>query len=305
MPSVEELRQSMYQKKRGDLQQQARASQQQADDAITRRFASLGQAGSGAALGAQMKAREGIQANANSAMNDLATQEVESQLQRQFATEQADKDMVFKRGLFDIEQGNKLKELDLAQKQYELERDAQEFNKRMAEIEAGREDAGLLGSGGLLGTGIGGEKGFLGTGIASKGRGGLVGAAGGGLAAGAINPALAPLGAISGGGGCFLTTACVQTMGMADDCWVLETARKFRDTYMVGTPERARDIMNYYAMAPIIVEKINARDDSKKVWKSLFWKHIVPFVDAAKQNENDKAYKLYLEMIERAKELGG
>jgi hypothetical protein len=106
-------------------------------------------------------------------------------------------------------------------------------------------------------------------------------------------------------GGCFLTTACVDAMGMQDDCWVLETARKFRDTFMAETPEKAKEISEYYTMAPKVVENINKRGDAKRVWKRLFWGDIVPFVEAIGRNELEKAHEKYKELIRRARELAG
>lgn len=106
-------------------------------------------------------------------------------------------------------------------------------------------------------------------------------------------------------GGCFLTTACVDAMGMADDCWVLESARKFRDTFMAETPEKAREISEYYEIAPKVVEGINKRADAKKIWKRFFWGDIVPFVEAIGKNELEKAHELYKKLIKKSKELSG
>lgn len=106
-------------------------------------------------------------------------------------------------------------------------------------------------------------------------------------------------------GGCFLTTACVDAMGMADDCWVLETARKFRDTFMAETPDKAQEILEYYEYAPTIVEKINKAPDARRIWKRLFWGYITPFVTEVKLGNNEKAHELYKKLISRAKELAG
>jgi hypothetical protein len=106
-------------------------------------------------------------------------------------------------------------------------------------------------------------------------------------------------------GGCFLTTACVDAMGMADDCWVLQAARKFRDGFMAETPEKSQEILEYYETAPAIVEKINKYPDARRIWKRLFWGYITPFVNEARLGNNEKAYELYKKLIKRAKELAG
>lgn len=106
-------------------------------------------------------------------------------------------------------------------------------------------------------------------------------------------------------GGCFLTTACVDAMGMEDDCWVLESARKFRDTFMTETPEKAKEISEYYAIAPKVVEQINKRTDAKKVWKRFFWNDVIPFAESIGKNELEKAHELYKKLINKAKDLSG
>lgn len=106
-------------------------------------------------------------------------------------------------------------------------------------------------------------------------------------------------------GGCFLTTACVDAMGMADDCWVLETARRFRDTFMTETPQKAQEIREYYTIAPKVVEEINKRKDAQKVWKRFFWADIVPFVEEINKHDMQKAHELYKKLISKAKELAG
>lgn len=106
-------------------------------------------------------------------------------------------------------------------------------------------------------------------------------------------------------GGCFLTTACVDAMGMPDDCWVLESARKFRDTFMTETPEKAYEIQEYYMLAPKIVKNINEKENANKIWKNLFWSYIIPFVQEINSNNLQKAHQLYKLLIKRAKKLAG
>ncbi|CAK0758175.1 hypothetical protein CCP2SC5_2480003 [Azospirillaceae bacterium] len=103
-------------------------------------------------------------------------QSSEAEKGRQFQGGLADKDAAMKREFFNTEQGNKLKEMDLAERQFAADKDTTEFNKRMAEIESGRENPGLMGGGGFLGTGLGGKKGFLGTGIGAGKDGNIIGA---------------------------------------------------------------------------------------------------------------------------------
>lgn len=69
---------------------------------------------------------------------------------------------------------------------------------------------------------------------------------------------------------CYLTTACVQSMGLADDCLQLTVLRHFRDHYMASLPEGKRLISFYYETAPRIVAKIEQQADRKQIYRSIF-----------------------------------
>lgn len=113
------------------------------------------------------------------------------------------------------------------------------------------------------------------------------------------------LGIGGGGGGCFLTTAATQIMGLEDDCWVLNDARKFRDTYMTETPERAAEIQEYYVCAPAVVEKLNQSGEASRLWKRLFWQNIIPFVLLVRDGKMEEAHVEYKKLINEAKKMAG
>lgn len=177
------MKQKFFQGRRDDIERNANAQGQQVGDALTRRFAAIGQSGSGAAMAAQLKGQEQVQGQANQARNELAGAEVQSMepdIQRQFQEKLTMGDQAFKKGMFDVEQGNKLKELDLAERNFALDKDTTEFNKRMAEIEANREAPGLFGS--------------LMPGMSNKKMGGALG----GLHGAGLGMALGPVGGVAG-----------------------------------------------------------------------------------------------------------
>lgn len=174
---------------RAEAAQGLRQQQQEASDALQRRFAALGQAGSGAQIAAMSKLnQQGLDAQramenqiGRGALDRLGAAEQEAEYQ-QAAQELAGgrqlqlagMDEALKREIFGEERANKLKEYDLALKQFALDKDTTEFNKTLAQIEAkyGQDAAkraakGLFGYGGFLGTGFGQEGGLLGTGLFS------------------------------------------------------------------------------------------------------------------------------------------
>lgn len=98
--------------------------------------------------------------------------------------------------------------------------------------------------------------------------------------------------------GCFLTTAACDVVGLEDDCWELQTLRKFRDSWLAHQPDGQADIERYYRLAPAIVTAINARNDAKDIWLSLYGKYIVPCALMAQVGRKTMARKRYGEMMQ-------
>lgn len=92
---------------------------------------------------------------------------------------------------------------------------------------------------------------------------------------------------------CFVTTACVQSKGLPDDCDELEILRNFRDTYLTAREDGKKDIAVYYKAAPAVVEKINTRSDAGQIWDRLYNELVLPCVKMIKAGEYEKAYELY------------
>lgn len=94
----------------------------------------------------------------------------------------------------------------------------------------------------------------------------------------------------SSGSGCYLTTACMIHMqeNFDDNCIELMILRWFRDNFVSKD-----DIIHYYEVAPIIVEKINALSDSKKFYTWIYENVISKCVDAIKRCDYEFAYNRY------------
>lgn len=71
-------------------------------------------------------------------------------------------------------------------------------------------------------------------------------------------------------GGCFLTSACVEYMGKADDCEELTVLRSFRDNYLKDTTEGNELVEQYYEVAPKIVEHINVSEKKERYYKYIY-----------------------------------
>lgn len=98
---------------------------------------------------------------------------------------------------------------------------------------------------------------------------------------------------------CYLTTACVMSIGLKDDCNELNTLRRFRDEYLQNQPEGNRLIDEYYGIAPSIVDKINFRKDAASIYNSIYKDVILPCVDAINARQYDEALARYKDMFNK------
>lgn len=97
----------------------------------------------------------------------------------------------------------------------------------------------------------------------------------------------------SGSGGCYLTTAAVDVVGLRDDCWELRQLRAFRDRFAVSGIDASGMMADYYGHAPSVVSGINARADAQHIWLKAYWLGIVPSAIASQLRLDGIARKIY------------
>ena len=105
--------------------------------------------------------------------------------------------------------------------------------------------------------------------------------------------------------GCYITTAATKYGGQADDGEVLNTLRRFRDTYMRKDAEKNKDVDWYYKNAPKIVNAIDKMPESDVVYQKLYKQYILPAYYAIKKGENARAFKLYKSLVKQAESVAG
>ncbi len=101
---------------------------------------------------------------------------------------------------------------------------------------------------------------------------------------------------------CFLTTAVCETLNRCDDCYELNLLRYFRDNYMCKNTELNKEVEEYYMIAPVIVDVVNARADAKKIWSDLAKRYIMPCIRLIEAGKNIETYSLYKKMFLELKE---
>ncbi|MDR1227529.1 MAG: hypothetical protein LBK55_00670 [Azoarcus sp.] len=95
---------------------------------------------------------------------------------------------------------------------------------------------------------------------------------------------------------CYLTTAAVGAVGLADDCWELQTLRRFRDTVLQRTAVGRRLASRYYRFAPRLVAAISRRADARTIWLKTWAFGILPAALCARVGLNGAATFIYKRM---------
>lgn len=101
----------------------------------------------------------------------------------------------------------------------------------------------------------------------------------------------------SSSSGCYLTTACVNTKNLPDDCRELTVLRSFRDGYLVNQPDGEAEVQEYYRTAPKIVEIIDHQNNRDEIYEDLYSNVIAPCVELIEQGNNAEAYDKYKKMV--------
>ena len=104
----------------------------------------------------------------------------------------------------------------------------------------------------------------------------------------------------SGGGGCYITTAVCGTLGLADDCEALSILRKFRDRYMHATAERRALVREYYATAPAIAARLEAKPDATIIARRLYVEYLHPAIIEIRRGYYARALEIYRALVKAA-----
>lgn len=96
---------------------------------------------------------------------------------------------------------------------------------------------------------------------------------------------------------CFLTTACVQHKGLADDCNELETLRFLRENYMRNNPSGRRLLEDYEVLGPTILNAIHDAANRSEILEHLYTKLIIPSVEKIKAGQYQEAVEYYANYV--------
>lgn len=110
-------------------------------------------------------------------------------------------------------------------------------------------------------------------------------------------PQQAPAGRVRRRRKCYITSACVEVRGLADDCTELCELRAFRDGWLRSQPNGKTLIDDYYRGAPNIVRYLKAQPDATRRFNEIFESVILPCLAAIREGRYEVALLAYEGMV--------
>jgi hypothetical protein len=95
---------------------------------------------------------------------------------------------------------------------------------------------------------------------------------------------------------CFITSACCEVLGLADDCFELTALRRYRDEVLMKMPDGAGEIALYYCVAPAILAEMPREERAARLGP-LYARYILPSAVAAWLGFDGLTYRLYGSMM--------
>lgn len=102
---------------------------------------------------------------------------------------------------------------------------------------------------------------------------------------------------------CFITTACVLTLGKTDDCEELTLLRHFRDHTLKADAAGLKLINEYYHIAPAIVQAIAGEENKEDIYKEIYLKMLIPTMNHITNKEDQEAIEIYRNYTLKLKEI--
>lgn len=101
--------------------------------------------------------------------------------------------------------------------------------------------------------------------------------------------------------GCFLTSACCEFYGKADDCYELQTLRNFRDNVLKKTAKGRALCEQYYKIAPPIVDRLRELNNSSNY--EYIYAQILDCIKYIELKEYEKAVEVYKQMCTKMQKI--
>lgn len=96
---------------------------------------------------------------------------------------------------------------------------------------------------------------------------------------------------------CYITTAVCSGKNKPDDCYELETLRRYRDEYLMRTPDGRKLVEEYYNIAPAIVLALSLCPGSSQIYDMLYDRYLQPCVRLIEAQRYEECRTLYTDMV--------
>ena len=98
-------------------------------------------------------------------------------------------------------------------------------------------------------------------------------------------------------GGCYITTAVCRCLQKKDDCYELTMFRNYRDEILSKETDGRLIIREYYNIAPRIVENIDQRCNSKKIYQMIWDNYLKQCLQYIECKNYSNCKDLYMQMV--------
>lgn len=96
---------------------------------------------------------------------------------------------------------------------------------------------------------------------------------------------------------CFLTTITCELLGKNDNCYELDTLRKFRTNYLKLTRNGQRLLESYRIYSDFLVPNLKTDEERIEIAKVIFNKYIKPTSELIVKGDNEAATIKYKQMV--------
>lgn len=97
--------------------------------------------------------------------------------------------------------------------------------------------------------------------------------------------------------GCFLTTATCVALDKPDNCEEIMAYKAYRDNKLAKDTDGEKLIIEYYRIAPLLVEAIDAKPNAKEIYIYLYNKYIKVGYAYLQEKDMRQAKKTYIDMV--------
>lgn len=96
---------------------------------------------------------------------------------------------------------------------------------------------------------------------------------------------------------CFITTAVCDTLGRPDDCYELNTFRRFRDGWLSKQADGVELINEYYVLAPMLVERMKQSGRCDEISRELWEGPLSRCLKLIEEGKEGQCRQQYIRMV--------